>query len=142
MKEARLVKYYFVRYFFLAFGLLQGLAAILLFVQFPDSPKNRFAFFVFFTLALVLFSLHLIFFSKVKRVALSKKKVSIMLGDRTKHYDWNEVKELKLLNFLNLYKLKLKGKPQIYFLSTLESAALFGLFPDEPEFLSKKTTKI
>ncbi len=45
MKEASLVKFYFARYFFLAFGLLQGLAATMLLLQFQDTPKNRFAVF-------------------------------------------------------------------------------------------------
>ena len=58
MKEASLVKFYFARYFFLAFGLLQGLAATMLVLQFQDTPKNRFAAFVFFTLAMILFSIH------------------------------------------------------------------------------------
>jgi len=141
MKEASLVKFYFVRYFFLAFGLLQGLAATMLLLQFQDSPKNRFAAFVFFTIAMILFSVHFLVFSKVKRVAMSKKKISVILGHRTKQYDWDEVKELKLIHFLNIYSLKLKGKKKIYFLPAHDSAALFGLFAAEPEFLSKKMSK-
>jgi heme/copper-type cytochrome/quinol oxidase subunit 4 len=141
MKEASLVKFYLVRYFFLAFGLLVGLAATMLFLQFPDTPKNRFAIFVLFTLAMVLFSVHFLVFSKVKRVAMSKKKISVTLGYRTKQFDWDDVKELKLIHFLNMYSLKLKGKKRIYFLPAHDSAALFGLFPDEPEFLPKKMSK-
>jgi hypothetical protein len=141
MKEASLVKFYFVRYFFLAFGLLQGLAATMLFVQFQDTPKNRFAIFMFFTLAMILFSVHFLVFANVKRVAMSKKKISVVLGHRTKLYDWNDVKELKLIHFLNVYSLKLKGKKRIYFLPAHDSAALFGLFPDEPEFFPKKMSK-
>jgi len=141
MKEASLVKFYFVRYFFLAFGLLQGLAATMLFLQFQDTPKNRFAIFVFFTLAMILFSVHFLVFSNVKRVAMSKKKISVILGHRTKQYDWDDVKELKLIHFLNMYSLKLKGKKRFYFLPAHDSAALFGLFPNEPEFLPKKMSK-
>jgi hypothetical protein len=141
MKEASLVKFYFVRYFFLAFGLLQGLAAAILLLQYQDSPKNRFAIFVLFTLAMILFSVHFVVFSKVKRVAMSKKKISIMIGHRTKQYDWDEVKELKLIHFLNMYSLKVRGRKRIYFLPAHDSAALFGLFPDEPEFLPKKMSK-
>jgi hypothetical protein len=141
MKEASLVKFYFVRYFFLAFGLLQGLAATVLFVQFEDTPKNRFAIFVFFTLGMILFSVHFLVFSNVKRVAMSKKKISVIVGHRIKQYDWDDVKELKLIHFLNMYSLKLKGKKRIYFLPAHDSAALFGLFPDEPEFIPKKMSK-
>jgi hypothetical protein len=141
MKEASLVKFYFVRYFLLAFGLLQGLAATMLLLQFQDTPKNRFAAFVFFTLAMILFSIHFLVFSKVKRVAMSKKKISVVFGHRAKQYDWDEVKELKLIHFLNIYSLKLKGKKRIYFLPAHDSAALFGLFTAEPEFLPKKMSK-
>jgi hypothetical protein len=136
MKEASLVKFYFARYFFLAFGSLQGLAATMLLLQFQDTPKNRFAIFVFFTLAMILFSVHFLVFSKVKRVAMSKKKISVIFGHRTKQYDWDEVKELKLIHFLNL-----KGKKRIYFLPAHDSAALFGLFTAEPEFFAKKMSK-
>src|SRR6185369_8821042 len=101
MKEASLVKFYFARYFFLAFGLLQGLAATMLLLQFQDSPKSRFAIFVFFTFAMILFSVHFTVFSKVKRVAMSKKKISVISGYRTRQYDWDDVKELKLIHFLN-----------------------------------------
>jgi hypothetical protein len=142
MKEASLVKFYFVRYFFLAFGLLQGLAGMALLLQFQDTPKNRFAIFVLFTLTMILISVHFLVFTKVRRVAMSKKKISITRGGQTKQYDWDEVKELKLMNFLNMYSLKLKGKKKIYFLPAFDSEALFGLFPDEPEFLSKKMSKV
>ncbi|MBS1505004.1 MAG: hypothetical protein JSS79_00040 [Bacteroidetes bacterium] len=138
MKEANLVKFYFVRYFFLAFGLLQGMAATSMLMQFQASPKNRFAFFVFFTLALILFSAHFFFFSKLKRVALSKKKIAIIYGHRTKQFDWNQVKELKLIPYVSMYSLKLKGKNKIYFLPAHDSSAIFGMFHAEPEFIPKK----
>jgi len=142
MKEASLVKFYFVRYFFLAFGLLQGLAAVLLIIQFQDSPKNRFAVFVFFSLAMILFGIHFLVFTRVKRVAIGKKKIAVINSFRTKHYDWDEVKELKLMPFLNMYSLKLKGRQEkIFFLPTHNSEAIFGLFTDDPEFLPKKMSK-
>lgn len=142
MKEASLVKFYFVRYFFLAFGLLQGLAATMLLLQFQDSPKNRFAIFVFFSLGMILFSVHFLVFTKVKRVAVGKKKIAVVLGYRTKEYDWDEVKELRLIPFLNMYSLKVKGKKRIYFLPAHDTSALFGMFHGEPEFVSKKMSKV
>jgi hypothetical protein len=136
-----LVKFYFVRYFFLAFGLLQGLAATMLLLQFQDSPKNRFAVFVFFSLGMILFSTHFLVFTKVKRVALSKKKIIVKYGHRTREFSWDEVKELKLLPFLNIYALKIRGKKRIYFLPAHDSEALFGMFHAESEFLPKKMSK-
>ncbi|MGC4022566.1 MAG: hypothetical protein QM734_11775 [Cyclobacteriaceae bacterium] len=141
MKEANLFKYYFVRYFFLAFALMQSLAAVLLLMKFQDSPKNRFAIFVFFTLAMILISIHFFVFSKVKRVAMGKKKIAIIKSYKAKQYDWDEVKDLKLLPFLNMYSLKLKGKKnRIYFLPAHDSEALFGLFSDNPDFMKEKAS--
>ncbi|GHN00174.1 hypothetical protein WSM22_16630 [Cytophagales bacterium WSM2-2] len=139
MKEASLFKYYFVRYFFLALAVMQGLAAIAILLQFQDSPKNRFAIFVFFTLAMILISIHFLVFTKVKRVAVGKKKIEVITSYRTKQYDWDDVKELKLLPFFNIYSLKLKGKrKKIYFLPAHDSEALFGIFSGNMELIQKK----
>ena len=141
MKEASLFKYYFVRYFFLAFALLQAMAAIVL-LRFQDSPKTRFAILVFFGLAMILIFVHLLIFNKVKRVALSKRKIEVISTFKSKQYNWDEVKELKLLPFLNVYSLKLKGKKRkIYFLPAHDSEALFGLFTTDPEFLKQRVSK-
>ena len=142
MKEASLFKYYFVRYFFLAFALLQAIAATVLLVSFQDSPKNRFAIFVFFSLAMMLISIHLFVFSKVKRVAMNKKKIAVISTYKSKQYGWDDVKELKLLPFFNMYSLKLKGKKnRIYFLPAHDSEAIFGLFSTDPEFFRERISK-
>ncbi len=132
-------KFYFARYFFLALASLQALAAILLLLQAGDSPKSRFAMFVFFTLAMILFSIHWIVSEHLKQVVLDKKKISIVYSHKTKQFDWDEVKELKHLAFLNVYSLKLKGKrKRIYFLPDLSQEALFGLFGGSLQLANKK----
>lgn len=142
MKEASLFKYYFVRYFFLAFALMQAIAGTILLLQFQDSPKNRFAIFIFFSLAMILISIHLFVFSKVKRVAMNKKKIAVISAFKSKQYDWDEVKDLKLMPFFNMYSLKLKGKKsRIYFLPAHDSEAIFGLFSADPEFLRERISK-
>ncbi|HTH54568.1 MAG TPA: hypothetical protein VL728_00895 [Cyclobacteriaceae bacterium] len=142
MKEASLFKYYFVRYFFLAFAVLQAIAATVLLLRFQDSPKNRFAIFVFFSLAMILISIHVFVFSKVKRVAMNKKKIAVISSFKSKQYDWDEVKDLKLLPFFNMYSLKLKGKKsRIYFLPAHDSEAIFGLFSTDPEFIKERVSK-
>jgi len=139
MEEANPVKFYFARYFFLALSALQGLASALMFLQFGDSPKNRFAAFVLVTLAMIFFAFHLLVADKFKRVAVSKKKISIINPAKVKTYDWSEVKNLKFIPFLNMYSLKLKGKRnKIYFLPTENTATVFGLFSSATGFLSKK----
>jgi len=141
MKEASLVKFYFVRYFFLGFGLLQGIAAFLLLLEFQSSPKSRFAFFVFFALALILFSAHALFFSRIKRVVIQKKKVVVQTGRGLKEFDWSKVKEVKHLPFLNMYSLKIKGKRKIYFLPGGDTAAVFGFIQTPLELIPKKINK-
>ncbi|MBS1680771.1 MAG: hypothetical protein JST48_03590 [Bacteroidetes bacterium] len=139
MKEANLLKYYFVRYFFLAFALMQVIAAAVLLLRFQDSPKNRFAIFIFFSLAMILISIHFLFFTKVKRVAMSKTKIAVIGSFKVKQYDWDEVKDLKLMPFLNMYSLKIKGKKKrIYFLPVLNTQTLFGLHSDKPDSLKER----
>jgi len=140
MEEANTVKYYLARYFFLALSVLQVLAATLILLQFGDSNKNRVAMFVMVTLAMIFFSLHLLVAAKIKRVAISKKKLAIINPHKVKEYDWSEVKDLKLIPFLNLYSLKLKGKKnKIYFLPFSDTSAMFGIFTSDSELISKKS---
>jgi hypothetical protein len=139
MTELNSVKFYFARYFFLALALLQGLAATLLLLQASDSPKGRLAMFVFFSFAMILFSVQWVVYEHLKQVIIEKKKISIVYTHKTKQYDWEEVKELKHVSFLNVYSLKLKGKrKRIYFLPDLSQEALFGLFDDSFLLPNKK----
>lgn len=138
MEEANPVKFYLARYFFLALSALQGLASALILLQFGDSPKNRFVAFALFTLALIFFSLHLLIAQRIKRVAISRKKIAVINPTKVKNYDWSDVKSVKLIPFFNLYSLKLKGKRKMYFLPTTNTAAVFGLFSSESELIPKK----
>ncbi len=142
MKEASRVKFYLAKYFFLALSTLQGLAAVLMTIQFEDTVKNRSVVFVFATFCMIFFSLHLLISEKIKRVAISKKKISIILRDKIKSYNWSEVKEVKYLPFLNIYSFKLKGKAnRIYFLPNEQSGALFGFLSTNADFIPKKISK-
>jgi hypothetical protein len=141
MKEPNRFKFYLAKYFFLALSVLQGLAALLLLLQFEDTPKNRSAVFIFAAFGMICLSVHFVFCEKIKCVAISKKKVSVLYPHKTKSYQWDEVKEMKFLPFLNMYSLKLKGKNKIYFLPSNHSEALFGLFSDNIEFIPKKVSK-
>ena len=142
MKEANPVKFYLAKYFFLAIALLQGLVALLLFVNMGESPKTRFLIFMLITFAMIFVSLYLIAGTKIKRVAISKKKLAVKDNQRIKRYDWDDVKMMKFIPFLNMYCMKLKGKKsKIYFLPTSNSEALFGLFNTSTDLVSKKVSK-
>ncbi|KXK30679.1 MAG: hypothetical protein UZ12_BCD005000505 [Bacteroidetes bacterium OLB12] len=84
MEEANPVKFYLARYFFLALSALQGLASVLMLLQFGDSPKARFVAFAIFTIALIFFSLHLLLSKRIRRVAISKKKIELIKPGKEK----------------------------------------------------------
>lgn len=133
MKEASPVKYYFAKYFFLAFGLLQWSCGMLIFWR-ADTEKNRSAAFIFFTIGLAFIALYFMIAAKLKRVAIGKKRIAVIDNDKTETYEWPEVKSIKMVPYFNLYKLKLRGKKdRIYFLPDHNVEPLFGLFPNEPE---------
>jgi hypothetical protein len=139
MTEVNRLKFYFARYFFLALAILQLLTAAVILLQASDSPKNRFAIFVFAALAMILFSIHWLVSEHLKQVVIDKKKITVVYSHKVKQFDWNDVKELKHLAFLNVYSLKLKGKRRrIYFLPDIDQAALFGLFNGGLQFANKK----
>jgi hypothetical protein len=141
MKEASPVKYYFAKYFFLAFGLLQWICGMLLFLQ-GDVEKSKSAALVFFLIGLTFIALYFEIAAKLKRVSIGKKRIIVVERDKTECYDWPEVKSIKAVPYFNLYKLRLKGKKErIYFLPEQTVEPVFGFFHSKPalaEVLKKK----
>lgn len=141
MKEVSKAKFYVVKYFFLAFAILQTSVASVLLFQFQDTPRNRAIITIIFLISIILFAIQIIVSDKIKRVAISKKKVTILFGSKRKSYSWSEVKEIKFFALLNLYSLKIKGKSgRIYFLPN-SPQTIFGAPASMPEFLQKKISK-
>jgi hypothetical protein len=130
MKEASIAKYYFAKYFLLAFGLLQWLISAIFLLKQGDTNKGQYGAFVFFTLGLILVSLHSMYATRIRRVAISKKKVMVTFGEKVKNYDWDEIKSIRFHPLFNMYSMKIKGKKGVvYFLPTEESEVIYGLFP-------------
>ena len=129
MKEASLVKFYFAKFFLLVFGLLQWLiAGIILFRQ-SDIPKGQFTAFIFFTTGLLFVSFFLLIANKVKRVAVSKKKIAVIDRYKTRSYKWPDIKSITFVPWFNMYRLKIRGrKGKIYFLPCENSQVIYGLF--------------
>ncbi len=128
MVEASPVKFYFAKYFFLAFSVLQWIMALTIFLRFSDSNKHLFGALFFITVGLVFFYFFLLVGDKVKRVAIGKNKIVIMEGHRNLRFAWPEVKSLKIVPFFNLYKLRLKGKKDsIFFFPSKTIDPAFGL---------------
>jgi hypothetical protein len=139
MREASVVKFYFTKYFFLALGLLQVLIGALLFVRQGTSLKGQFASMLFFTLGLIFISLYMTVASKIKRVAVSKKKLVVIGRYKNQRYAWDDVKSLRLMPVFNLYSLKVKGKKEkIFFLPTHATSAIYGLFSSDPDLAIRK----
>jgi hypothetical protein len=136
MVEASPVKFYFAKYFFLAFSFLPWAVTGTIFLQYDFGPKTFFIALLFFTIGLISFTAYLLVNDKVRRVAIGKNKIIVIEGDRNIRFEWPEVKSLKIIPFLNLYKLKLKGKRgYIYFFPSQNIDPAFGL-------LSKDTSKM
>lgn len=142
MKEASPVKFYFAKYFFLALGLLQWVCGILLFLN--NVEKSQRAALLFFLLGLMFIALYFTIAGKLRRVAIGKNRIAIVGPDKTDHYEWPEVKWIKVVPYFNIYKLKLRGKKErIYFLPDHNVEPLYGLFPHKAELAEvvKKKSK-
>ena len=136
MVEANPVKYYFAKYFFLGFSVLQWLVAGTVLYKDPFNAKTFSIALVFTTIGLISFVFFLVITDRVRRVAVGKNKIVVFEGDRNIRFAWPEVKSLKIVPFFNLYRLKLKGKKgYIYFFPSQNIGPAFGL-------LSKDTSKM
>lgn len=130
MKEASVVKFYFAKYFLLAFGLLQWVICVTFLINNGDSPKGQWSAFLFFTIGLVILSMQAVFATRIKRVAIGKKKLAVITYGNVHRYEHDDIKSLKFIPAFNLYKMKIRGKKgHIYFLPCDESEVIYGLFP-------------
>jgi hypothetical protein len=139
MKEASLVKFYFAKYFFLAFGLLQWTISVTFLINHGSTPKGQWSAFLFFTLGLILMTVQIVFATKLKRVAIGKKKVVVFAHGVANRYEHDDVKSLKFIPAFNIYRMKIRGrKGAIYFLPCEESEVIYGLFPSAVTIPKKK----
>jgi len=128
MVEANPIKFYFAKYFFLAFGSLQWLVSLVILIRFPFTARFFFTSLIFFTIGLIFIFLFSLITDKIRRVAVGKNKIVVFEGDRNVRFEWPEVKSLKIVPFFNLYKLKIKGKKgSIYFFPSHNIDPAFGL---------------
>jgi len=137
MKEASRTKYYFAKYFFLAFGLLQWICGILILRE-STADKSKAAALLFFSLGMMMLAVHIIIAPRLKRVAVGKNRIAVFSNGNITHYEWPEVKWIRPLPVVNVYKLKLRGKKgRIYFLPDQHEDPVFGLTSD-PETVRRK----
>lgn len=130
MREASRTKFYFAKYFFLAFGLLQWLCGFLILRE-STTDKSKAAALLFFSLGMVMLALHILIAPRLKRVAIGKNRIAVIAHGQTTHYEWPEVKWIRPVPMVNVYKLKLRGKKErIYFLPEQQEDPVYGLTRD------------
>lgn len=127
MIEANPVKFYFAKYVFLAFAIIQWTVGGIIIFERDFTARNFFVALIFFTLGLIALFLFSLVNDKIRRVAIGKNKIVVLEGHRNTRFEWPEVKSLKIVPFFNLYKLKIKGKKgSIYFFPSRNIEATFG----------------
>jgi hypothetical protein len=136
MIEANPLKYYIAKYFFLAFAFVQWLVSSTVLIRFEFTTKNFVVAMIFFTIGMIFLFLFMIVNDKIRRVAVGKNKIVVVEGDRNIRFSWPEVKSLRIIPYLNLYRLKIRGKKNsIYFFPSKNIDPAFGL-------LAKDTSKM
>lgn len=141
MVEASPVKFYFAKYFLLAFGILQWLVSFTIFFGYPISAKNFLGFLVFFTIGLIFFFLFFLVNDKFRRVAVGKNKIVVIEGNRNVRFEWPEVKSLTIVPYFNVYKLKIRGKKPIYFFPSHNIDPAFGLISKDTSRMGEVVNK-
>ncbi|RAV99778.1 hypothetical protein [Pseudochryseolinea flava] len=136
MIEANPTKFYVAKYFFLVFACIQWIVGGTLLINQPFGARNFFTSLIFLTFGLIFLYLYAIISDKIRRVAVGKNKIIIIEGQRNVRFNWPEVKSLKIIPYLNLYRLKIRGKKgSIYFFPSTNIDPAFGL-------IAKDTSKM
>ena len=133
MVEANPIKFYLAKYFFLVFGSVLWILALAYVFMF-QSDKHVLIALLYFVLGVVLLSLNAVISDKVRRVAVGKNKIVIIEDHRNIRFAWPEVKALKVVPFLNMYRLKIRGKKKtFYFFPSRNIESTFGQLPEMPQ---------
>ena|SRR5688572_24486632 len=142
LKQASPVKFYFAKYFFLGFGLLQWTVAAILALRFGSTPKNASAAFIFLCLGSILIVIFFYLNSSMRRVAIGKNKIVVIEGRKNMRVEWPEVKSIKLVPIFNLYKLRLKTRRSpIYFFPSKNIEPAYDLLAQDTSKMGEIVSK-
>lgn len=142
LKEASPVKFYFAKYFFLGFGLLQWSVSAVLYFTFPDSPKNASASFIFLCIGSIVMVFFFYLHACMRRVAIGKNKIVVLEGGKNVRLEWPEVKSIQLVPIFHLYKMKLKTrKSPIYFFPSKNVEPAYDLLAQDTTKMGEIVTK-
>lgn len=132
LKQASPVKFYFAKFFFLGFALLQWTVAYALASQFENTPKNTAAVFIFISLGCIFFVVFFFLTEVMRRVAIGKDKVVVIEMGKNQTIEWPEIKSIKIIPVFNIYKMKLKTrKKPIYFLPSKNIEPAYDLLAED-----------
>lgn len=142
LKQASPVKFYFAKYFFLSFGLLQWTVAGILSWKFESTSKNASATFIFLCLGSILIVIFFYLNVSMRRVAVGKRKIVVIEGKKNVRVEWPEVKSIKLIPVFNLYKLKLKTRRNsIYFFPSKNIEPAYDLLAQDTSKMGEIVSK-
>lgn len=132
LKEASPVKFYFAKFFFLGFALLQWAVALALAVQFESTPKNTAAIFIFISLGCIFFVVFFFLMEVMRRVAIGKDKVVVIELGKNLILEWPDIKSIRIIPVFNIYKMKLKTRRKpIYFLPSKNIEPAYDLLAED-----------
>lgn len=116
MVEANPLKFYIAKYIFLFFAIVQWTVGgvLMYYDEFTLANVVIVSFFILFgILLLVIFS---VVNGKIKRAVVGQRKIVILEESTYLRVEWPQVKSLRILPFINLCRLRIKGKKgSIYF---------------------------
>lgn len=116
MIEANPFKFYLAKYFFLVIALMQWAIGAVLFYLDDLTIKNMVIVTFFIFLGVVLIIVFNYVSERIKRVAVGNNKFVILEENSIVRFSWPEVKSFHLIPFLNLCKVKIRGrKGSFYF---------------------------
>lgn len=132
LKQANPVKFYFAKFFFLGFALLQWTVAVALAVSFKNTPKNTAAIFIFISLGCIFFVIFFFLMEVMRRVAIGKDKVVVIELGKNLTLTWPDIKSINLIPVFNVYKMRLKTRRKpIYFLPSKNIEPAYDLLAED-----------
>lgn len=132
LKQANPVKFYFAKFFFLGFALLQWTVALALSYRFENTPKNTAAIFIFISLGCIFIVIFFFLTEVMKRVAVGKDKVVVMELGKNVTIEWPDIKSIKIIPVFNIYKMRLKTRRKpIYFLPSKNIEPAYDLLTED-----------
>ncbi|HYC84028.1 MAG TPA: hypothetical protein VEB86_02355 [Chryseosolibacter sp.] len=127
MNETNSLKYYVAKYLFPGLAVLQFLIVAIILGRHGLTISTFFTGLIFFLLGVGFLVMFYVINDRIRRVAIGKHKIVVIERNRNLRFSWPEVKSVKVVPFVNMCRLKIKGKRSIYFFPSENVFPSFGL---------------